>query len=422
MLTLNKLKPGMTAVIAAVRGKDAKLRRHILEMGLTPKTEVLMVKTAPLGDPLEIKVRGYELTLRKKDAAEIEIMDVHKAESCPVDLPNLKAPLSPRKGEAQDLKIYGEVYYPGTYKYASNLTLEDFILQAGGLKDAASTVKIDVARRRIDPKAEVSSNEISQVFTFALKDGLVVDGEESFKLMPFDEVYVRKSPAYNEQQNVEIDGEVMFRGTYTLASKSERLSEVIKQAGGVTNMAYVRGARLERQINEDERARMESVLKMAQQSATGEDSVSISKVQLGETYNVGIELDKALANPGSEYDIVLREGDRIVVPQYTNTVRVSGNVMSPNTVPYHAGKNVKYYVNQAGGYGFRSKKSHTYIIYMNGMVAKAGRSAKPEPGCEIVVPSKPKSTGNSLAQWLSVGTGLASIATMIATIANITTK
>lgn len=324
--------------------------------------------------------------------------------------------------EAQDLKIYGEVYYPGTYKYASNLTLEDFILQAGGLKDAASTVKIDVARRRIDPKAEVSSNEISQVFTFALKDGLVVDGEESFKLMPFDEVYVRKSPAYNEQQNVEIDGEVMFRGTYTLASKSERLSEVIKQAGGVTNMAYVRGARLERQINEDERARMESVLKMAQQSATGEDSVSISKVQLGETYNVGIELDKALANPGSEYDIVLREGDRIVVPQYTNTVRVSGNVMSPNTVPYHAGKNVKYYVNQAGGYGFRSKKSHTYIIYMNGMVAKAGRSAKPEPGCEIVVPSKPKSTGNSLAQWLSVGTGLASIATMIATIANITTK
>ena len=167
--------------------------------------------------------------------------------------------------EAQDLKIYGEVYYPGTYKYASNLTLEDFILQAGGLKDAASTVKIDVARRRIDPKAEVSSNEISQVFTFALKDGLVVDGEESFKLMPFDEVYVRKSPAYNEQQNVEIDGEVMFRGTYTLASKSERLSEVIKQAGGVTNMAYVRGARLERQINEDERARMESVLKMAQQ-------------------------------------------------------------------------------------------------------------------------------------------------------------
>lgn len=359
---------------------------------------------------------------RTLEALSIDIGAVMEGKAPDVPLRNgdvLLVPSRKQMQKDQELKIFGEVYYPGTYKYASNMTLEDFILQAGGLKEAASTIKVDVARRLNDPKAEKSSDNISRVYTFALKDGLVVDGEESFKLMPYDEVYVRKSPAYNEQQNVVVDGEVMFRGTYTLSKKSQRLSELIEQAGGVSDMAYVRGARLIRLINDDERARMESVLKTALQSASGSDSISLSKVQIGNTYNVGIELDKALANPGSEYDIVLREGDRVEVPQFTNTVRISGNVMSPNSVSYHKGRGINYYVNQAGGYGVRSKKSHTYIVYMNGMVAKAGRKSKPEPGCEIVVPSKPKSTGNNLAQWLSVGTGLASIATMIATIANL---
>lgn len=359
---------------------------------------------------------------RTLEALSVDIAAVMAGTAPDIPLRNgdvLLIPSRKQMNQEQELRIYGEVYYPGTYKYASNLTLEDFILQAGGLKDAASTIKVDVSRRVNDPKADKSTNEISRVYSFALKDGLVVDGEESFKLMPFDEVYVRKSPAYFEQQNVFVGGEVIFRGTYTLSKKNERISEIIKQAGGVSDMAYIRGARLDRVLNADERARMESVLQTAMQSASGEDSVSLSKVQIGNTYSVGIELDKALENPGSEYDIVLREGDRITIPQLTNTVRISGNVMSPNTVAYHEGKKTKYYVNLAGGYGLRAKKSHTYIVYMNGMVAKAGKSTKLEPGCEIVVPSKPKSTGNNLAQWLSLGTGLASIATMIATIANL---
>ena len=329
-------------------------------------------------------------------------------------VPSVKDRIKDRK-----ISIFGEVFYPGTYEYAENETLEDFILQAGGLKDNASTAKIDVSRRINNPASTESSDQLAQTFTFSLKDGFVINGDSSFKLKPYDEVYVRISPEYNVQQNVYVDGEITYRGVYTLAKKTERLSDLVNKAGGVTKMGYVRGARLERKMNSAERARMESVLKVAQQSATGEDSISLAKVKLGDTYSVGIELDKALANPGSEYDIVLREGDVLQIPQYTNTVRVSGNVMYPNTVPFHKGNSIRKYVNQAGGYGLRSKKSHTYIVYMNGMVAKAGNGVKPEPGCEIVVPSKPKANGNAIAQWLSIGTGLASIATMIATIANL---
>ena len=329
-------------------------------------------------------------------------------------VPSVKDRIKDRK-----ISIFGEVFYPGTYEYAENETLEDFILQAGGLKDNASTAKIDVSRRINNPASTESSDQLAQTFTFSLKDGFVINGDSSFKLKPYDEVYVRISPEYNVQQNVFVDGEITYRGVYTLAKKTERLSDLVNKAGGVTKMGYVCGARLERKMNSAERARMESVLKVAQQSATGEDSISLAKVKLGDTYSVGIELDKALANPGSEYDIVLREGDVLQIPQYTNTVKVSGNVMYPNTVPYHKGNSIRKYVNQAGGYGLRSKKSHTYIVYMNGMVAKAGNGVKPEPGCEIVVPSKPKAKGNAIAQWLSIGTGLASIATMIATIANL---
>ncbi len=361
---------------------------------------------------------------RSLEALSVDIGGIMDGTAPDIPLRNgdvLLVPSLEQMREERELKIYGEVYYPGTYKYASNLTLEDFILMAGGLRDAASVIKVDVSRRNADPKAERPSDNISSVFSFALAEGLAVGGADTFRLMPFDEVYVRKSPAYNEQQNVEVDGEVLFRGTYTLSSKNERLSEIIKQAGGVNSMGYVRGARLERRLNDDERARMEDVLMTAKMTASEEDSISLSKVAIGSTYSVGIELDKALADPGGEYDVVLRQGDRIVVPQLSNTVRISGNVMSPNTVPFHAGRDVDYYVSQAGGYGFRSKKSHTYIVYMNGMVAKAGRSAKPEPGCEIIVPSKHRSQ-TSLAQWISMGTGIASIATMIATLANVIAK
>ena len=322
----------------------------------------------------------------------------------------------------QTITIHGEVRNPGVYRYAENETVEDFILQAGGLTDAASVMKVDVSRRIVNNKTITSTDSIAQTFTFSIKDGFVIDGEPGFHLQPYDEVYVRRSPGYNTQQNVTVSGEIMFEGNYTLTRKSQRLSEIIQKAGGVTKTAYVKGARLERVMTPEERLRQETTLKMVRAQSDEKDSINIDKLDLGNTYYVGIELDKALAHPGSDEDIVLREGDHIIIPQYVGTVKVNGEVMYPNTVGYRAGKSVEWYVNQAGGWGNRAKKSHTYIIYMNGTVAKAGHNAKPQPGCEIVVPKKAKGNKMSLAEIMTIGTGTASIATMIATIANLISK
>ncbi|NPD92407.1 SLBB domain-containing protein [Xylanibacter muris] len=321
--------------------------------------------------------------------------------------------------EQQTLTIHGEVIYPGVYMYADNETLEDFILQAGGLTDAASIMKVDIARRIINPNALTSSDTIAHTYSFALKDGFVIDGEQGFKLMPYDEVYVRTSPGFSKQQNVKIEGEIMFPGTYTLSKKSQRISEIIKQSGGFTNTAFPQGARLERKITPDERLRMESVIKMANAQSGSKDSVDIKKLDLGETYFVGINLDKAIENPGSNYDVVLREGDRIIIPEYSGTVKISGDVMYPTTVAYREGKSISYYIDQAGGWGNRAKKNKTFIIYMNGTVAKASYSNKPLPGCEIVVSSRPINKKMSTAEIVAIGSGTASIATMIATIANL---
>lgn len=321
--------------------------------------------------------------------------------------------------EEKTITIHGQVRNPGVYKYADNETLEDFVLQAGGLTDAASIVKVDVARRLKNPSATTAPDTLAQTFSFALKDGFVIDGETGFKLQPFDEVHVRTSPGYTRQQNIRVEGEVNFEGTYTLSMKNQRLSDAIKMTGGLTTFAYPQGARLERRITPEERLRMQTVLEMVKTQSGERDSLDISKLDFGNTYYVGIHLDEALANPGGDADIVLREGDRIIVPEYTNTVKISGDVMFPNVVSYQAGKGVKYYINQAGGWGNRAKKSHTYIIYMNGTVARVGYGTKIEPGCEIVVPSKPKGNRMTLPEILSIGSGTASIATMIASIANL---
>ena len=318
---------------------------------------------------------------------------------------------------ARTITIHGEVQFPGVYQYADNETIEDFIMQAGGLTDAASTAKVDVSRRIIDPAATTAPNEIAKTYNFTLKDGFVIDGTNGFKLHPYDEVYVRRSPGYQPQRNVSISGEVIFAGTYTLNNKNTRLSDLVKMAGGVTQEAYVHGARIERKINEDERIRMKAVMRVVN-NQTGRDSVNTNLLDSAETYYVGIELDKALKNPGSNSDLVLREGDKLVVPTYNGTVKISGDVMYPNTVAYEDGRNYRYYINQAGGFGTRAKHSKTFIVYQNGRVSEAGKH-KIEPGCEIIVPSKPKSNGNSFSHVLSIGTSIASLATMIATIGNL---
>lgn len=315
--------------------------------------------------------------------------------------------------------IGGEVARPGVYPYAAHTTVEDLIVQAGGLLDGASTVKVEVSRRLKDPKSTTPSNGVGKVYAFSLKEGLVVDGEAGFELAPFDVVEVRRSPGYQPQRQVVLDGEVVFTGNYTLIRKNERLSDLVKRAGGITDDAYVRGGRLIRRMNEEERAVRDAALRAAQQNR-GADSVSLEKLMADDYYAVGIELDKALSNPGSDYDVVLREGDRLVVPEYVSTVKINGDVMYPNTTVYLKDKRVKYYIAQAGGYGARAKRNKAYIVYMNGRVARVKGRAKVEPGCKIIVPSKRDRKRMGIAEILGLTTSAASIGTMAASIANMT--
>ena len=320
------------------------------------------------------------------------------------------------------ITIHGEVMYPGEYRYADNETLEDFVLQAGGLKESASTVKVDVSRRIIDSKAIESNGITAENFSFSLKEGFVIDGEPGFILKPYDEVYVRKSPGYQTQQNVFIEGEVNFPGTYAMPKRETRLSDIVKAAGGVNALAYVKGARLERRITPEERIRMKQVVEVVEHQTTDEDSLDLKNLNFGDIYYVGIQLDKAIEEPGSDYDLVMREGDRIIVPEYNNTVTISGNVLYPNTVAYKKGKKASYYINQAGGFGNRARKHSTYIVHMNGTVNQVGEGDKPTPGCQIIVPTKPKPDPTKVTQWLGIGSTTAAIATTIATIANLTKK
>lgn len=323
------------------------------------------------------------------------------------------------RNEKKTVTINGEVAYPGIYRYAENETLEDLIIQAGGPTEAASLAKVDVARRITNPNSTEAGDQIAQNFSFKLNPDFTISEQPDFTLQPFDEVYVRRSPDYNEQQNVTIEGEVQFSGNYALSSKGQRLSEVIKMAGGLTNQAYAEGTKLLRQMTSEERDMMETMLRTAQRNS-GNDSIDVKKLMTNTTYPVGIELDKALKNPGTDDDPILREGDRIVVPRYDGTVKINGEVLFPNTVYFKEGKSTDYYINLAGGTTSTAKKSMTVIIYMNGMVARADRKHKPRPGCQIVVPTKSRRKGMSLPEILSIGSSTASIATMIATIANLT--
>lgn len=319
--------------------------------------------------------------------------------------------------EDRNMTIEGEVWKPGVYEYSENTSIEDLITMAGGLKESASYLNVEVARRIINPNAAVDSIAKSETFNFTLNENLKSTGHENFTLKPYDRVYIRRSPVFVAQKTVSVSGEVVFAGNYTLKSTNEKLTDIISAAGGLKKNAYPKNARLVRKMNLTEKERESQLAELSENLS---DSLDVDKGKT--TYSVAIDLEKALAAPGSKYDIILRDGDEIIVPSMLNTVTISGEVLYPNNVTYIEGMSAKYYINEAGGYTKRSLRSRTYVIYANGHVSRLSRGHI-EPGCEIVVPFKEKKNfSDDFGRWATIGSSMATVAAVVLTAINTMSK
>lgn len=402
-------RPGMFAI-----GKDINTVSDLVKKadGVTDDAYTDRVLLYREGPDLELQImaldlkdilegRAKDVTLKRNDV--LVISSIHELE------------------ERGALSIGGQVARPGSYPFAANTTLEDLIFQAGGLLEGASTARVDISRRIVDPTSTQQTQQISEIYTVSIENGLALNSGKGFKLMPYDHVEVRKSPGYNAQESVSVRGEVLFDGSYVLQKRNERLTDIIKRAGGILDEAYIKGAYLTRRSSEDELASRREVLRLAMaNSGPGMgDSIALSKINVSPTYNVGINLEKAIQNPGSHYDVVLQPGDALFIPEQQSTVKIAGDVMFPNTVVYEPGKKLSYYIDQAGGYGQRARKNKAFIVYLNGTVAKAKRGTPIEPGCQIIVPSKPDTSNTDWTKILTLATSFSSVAALGATITNI---
>ena len=379
-----------------------------------------------------------EKTDRTFEMMSVDIGGIMKGTRPDVDLRKGDVLTVPGIYEMRDrgtLTINGMVVAPGIFDYAENTTVEDLIVLAGGLLDGASMAKVDVARRIVDPYSLEIKETIGESFTFAIKDGLAVDGADKFYLEPYDVVSVRKSPAFQAQKFVTVEGEVAFPGEYVLQTNGERLSSVIKRAGGLTYLSFVKGGKLTRKMTEEEIETAQATLEtekrniqkqkqklaLTQGTSADIDEEDLETIKVSERYTVAVDFEKAMANPGSVYDIILREGDVLSIPENVGTVAIKGEVLYPNTVAYVEGKPISYYISQAGGFNNDAKQAKLYVVYMNGSVDK-GSGAKVQPGCEIVVPRKPERKGMSVAEVMSLSTSAASMSTMIVSLVNMLKK
>lgn len=404
------LRPGMFALTEKLSSVKQLIDKAEGVRGDAFLTRAQITRTLPDSSKQMVAVDLYSLLNNNIDDIPLENKDV------------LYIPSIYDLQKEFTVAIKGAVDSAATYPFRKDMTVEDLIMLAGGLKYEASLQQIEIARRIRDPYSLKPTDKAAQVFNFSINENLSISPEaKRFVLAPYDEVFVRVSPGYEEQQSVTIKGEVVFRGDYVLSDKSQRLSEIVTKAGGLTPQAYILGARLLRKITHDDSVRVISLVKLAARGSN-RDSIDIKKLEIGKEYFVGIDLDKAMKNPGSEFDVTLREGDIIEIPQFNNTVRISGAVLYPNTVTYRKGMSLSDYVSMAGGYDDGAKKRKAFVIYMNGTAARKKFFGAPriEPGCEIVVPTKAERKGVTAGAILGYSSSMASIAAMIATIVNVT--
>ena len=352
---------------------------------------------------------------RSLQAVSLDLKGIMEHTSPDVSLQNedvIYIPSNRERKLQRFLKITGEVQHPGEFDYAEGTTLEDLILRAGGLTDAASLIKIEVSRRIRNASATKAPLFVAKTYSFEMKDGFVVTGEPGFVLEPYDEIYVRKSPGYVGQEHVLVDGEVAFAGTYVLTRKNYRLSDLINAAGGINEQAYIGGAKLIRKMSEEEKKKYQTILT----GALKNDSLT-SKLQVGDERYIGIDLAGAIAHPGSEqWDVVLQDGDHLIIPQQNNTVSINGEVLYPNTVTYKDGASLDYYIDQAGGYGEKARKKRVFAIQMNGTVTRVKSAKDILPGCEIIVPMKKERKRMTFSEIMSLGSITATLGAVIATL------
>lgn len=310
--------------------------------------------------------------------------------------------------------INGEVAIPGTFPFAANTTVQDLILQAGGLLRSASAARVDVVRLIVDNESLVAQKDISTYYTFSLNNGFAVDGADKFVLEPYDVVTVRRSPSYVSNRVVKVTGEINFPGYYNMSRREERVSDIIAKAGNITDFAYVKGAQLLRKRTDAEKKQTEMMADVVE----ADNDFVLNKNMVEQRYLVSFDMADALKNPGGENDLVLIDGDELIVPVLNNTVQIDGAVQMPTTVSYKKGMKKSDLINAAGGYAKRAYKRKAFIVYMNGRVSKLRRFTTIEPGSQVFIPKKDKKE-NQLQQIMSVSTTAASLGMMGVSIANL---
>ncbi|WP_370690563.1 SLBB domain-containing protein [Algoriphagus sp.] len=402
------------------------------------------------------------------------IMDGTQAD---VQLKNEDLLFIPSRYDIQEetyVKISGEVNIPSTYPYATSMTVGDLILQAGGLLQSASNSSIEIARRVRD----ASSGKLAELFTISINPDLKLSEEESrLPLMPFDHVFIRKSPGFEREKLIKVEGEINYPGEFAISSANERISDVIKRAGGLNQFAYPKGASLvrrtvyfkdvtpeeiqeknirairekvdpernlhlnqaelllferldgkinaieEKKLIEEQKKILENLNKNSISDSLSRDSL-FNKVRFKKQDVIGINLEEILRNPGTGEDLILQEGDILRIPKELQTIRMVGEVLMPTTARFVRNNNLRNYISQAGGFTEEARKSKTYVIYANGDARRTHSLLmikfypQIEPGAEIVVPKKPQRERLSTAAWLGIASSLATLGILVQSLVN----
>jgi len=423
-----------------VKIKGAVFRPGSYELNTKMTLMQLIAKADGLKEDAFVS-RGYISRLKSDNTLELVSFDIKGIENKTVaDIP-LQREDEITISSIFDLRdsskviIKGEVRKQGDYNYSEGMTLEDLILQAGGFSQAATSSRVEIARRITNGDPKSASSVEAQVFQINVDKDLRLGGTP-FILMPFDIISIYSLPGYERQKSIRIEGEVIYPGYYTIKQKNEKISDLIKRAGGFTAAADVSGSSLKRsllsnidssknKLNAKEllEERMDRISRL--RGAAKDTSTTLIKEETRKNQYVGIDMTRIIQKPGSEFDLIVENGDIIRVPKEARIVKVSGEVLFPSLIIYFKNKSLPNYIDNAGGFSPNSLKKRIYVVYANGTVKSTHKFLffynypSLKAGCEIIVPKKPEKRKLSAGEVVAITTGIASFGAIILTIINL---